>query len=60
MDNILEERIDLSENEGYNVDSENFDRGNDAQISRQIKAEGLEAFQTPRQVPEQCCYYYYY
>ena len=53
MDNILEERIDLSENEGYNVDSENFDRGNDAEISRQIKAEGLEAFQTPRQVPEQ-------
>ena len=35
------------------MDLENFDRGNDNKISRQIKAEGLEAFQTPRQVPEQ-------
>ena len=29
MDNIPEERIDSSENQGNNVDLENFDRGND-------------------------------
>ena len=29
MDNIPEERIDLSEKQGNNVDLENFDRGND-------------------------------
>ena len=36
MDNIPEEPIDSSENQGNNVGLENFDRGNDNEISRQI------------------------
>ena len=36
MDNIPAERIDSSENQGNNVDLENFDRGNDNVISRLI------------------------
>ena len=53
MNNIPEERIDLSENQGNTVDLEKFGRGNDNEISHQIKAEALAAFQTPRQVLEQ-------
>ena len=36
MNNIPEERIGSSENQGNNVDLEIFDRGNDNEISRQI------------------------
>jgi len=53
MDSIPEEWIDSAENQGNTVDLENFNRGNDNKTSCQIKAEGLEGFETHRQIPEQ-------
>ena len=42
--NIPEERIDSSKNQGYTVDLENSDCGNDNEIGHKIKEEALEAF----------------
>ena len=53
MDDIPEERIDLTKNQGNTVDLENFDRGNDNEVIHKIKEELLETFQTHIQVLEQ-------